>query len=43
MRLISGTLFGIGAVWFAFPHVDLSFRETAEAIRAKFERPGVEL
>ena len=43
MRLISGTLFGIGAVWFAFPHVDLSFRETAEAIRAKFERAGVEL
>ena len=43
MRLISGALFGIGAVWFAFPHVDLSFRETAEAIRAKFERAGVEL
>jgi hypothetical protein len=43
MRLISGTLFGIGAVWFAFPHIDLSFRETAQAIRAKFERAGVEL
>src|SRR3990170_4111366 len=43
MRLISGTLFGIGAVWFAFPHVDLSFREPAGAIRAKFERAGVEL
>jgi len=43
MRLISGALFGIGAVWFAFPHVDLSFRQTAEAIRAKFERAEVEL
>lgn len=43
MRLISGTLFGIGAVWFAFPHLDLSFQETAAAIRAKFERAGVEL
>jgi uncharacterized membrane protein len=43
MRLISGTLFGIGAVWFAFPHVDLSFRQTAEAIREKFERAGVGL
>jgi uncharacterized membrane protein len=43
MRLITGILFGIGAVWFAFPHVDLSFRETAAAIRAKFERAEVEL
>jgi len=43
MRLISGALFGIGAVWFAFPHVDLSFRETAEAIREKFEPAGVGL
>ena len=43
MRLISGALFGIGAVWFAFPHVDLSFRQTAEAIREKFERAGVGL
>jgi uncharacterized membrane protein len=43
MRLISGALFGIGAVWFAFPHVDLSFRQTAEAIREKFDRAGVGL
>ena len=43
MRMISGALFGIGAVWFAFPHVDLSFRQTAEAIREKFKRAEVEL
>jgi hypothetical protein len=43
MRLITGVLFGIGAVWFSFPRVDLSFQEIAAAIRAKFERARVEL
>ncbi|HEY4666299.1 MAG TPA: DUF2085 domain-containing protein [Anaerolineales bacterium] len=43
MRLISGALFGIGAVWFALPHLDLSLRESATAIEAKFERAEVKL
>jgi len=43
MRLISGALFGLGAIWFALPHLDLSFRESATAIEAKFERAEVKL
>ena len=43
MRLITGALFGVGAVWFAVPHLDLSFRESAAAIKAKFERAEVKL
>jgi uncharacterized membrane protein len=43
MRLVSGVLFGAGAVWFAVPHLDLSFRESAAAIKAKFERAEVKL
>lgn len=43
MRLITGALFGVGAVWFAVPHLDLSFRGTAAAIKTKFERAEVKL
>jgi uncharacterized membrane protein len=43
MRLITGALFGVGAVWFAIPHLDLSFRESAAAIKAKFDRAEVRL
>lgn len=43
MRLITGVPFGVGAVWFAVPHLDLSFRESAAAIKAKFERAEVKL
>ena len=43
MRLVTGALFGAGAAWFAVPHLDLSFRESAAAIKAKFERAEVKL
>jgi uncharacterized membrane protein len=43
MRLITGVLFGAGAVWFAIPYLDLSFRESAAVIEAKFERAQVRL
>ncbi len=43
MRLITGILFGIGSVWFAFPYLYEGFAESADAIEAKFERAGVEL
>jgi len=43
MRLISGVLFSSALVWFAFPTLDLSFRESATAIKAKFDRAKVQL
>lgn len=43
MRLITGVLFGIGCVLFAFPYLYDGFDETAAAIETKFERAGVDL
>jgi uncharacterized membrane protein len=37
MRLISGLLFGIGVVWFVYPRLHTSFRDTATQIAAKFQ------
>jgi uncharacterized membrane protein len=41
MRLLTGALLGIGVVLFAFPYLNLYFRETAAAIEAKFARAGL--
>lgn len=38
MRLISGLLFGIGVVWFAYPHLHTSFNDAANNVAAKFQR-----
>lgn len=38
MRLISGLAFGLGSVWLAYPYLDRSITETAEALRAKLTR-----
>ncbi len=35
MRLISGVLFGVAVVWFAFPYLDSNLRESAAILRAK--------
>ncbi len=43
MRLISGVLFGIGLVGFAFPYLHASFAETTEQIEVKFARANVAL
>ncbi|MDF1499689.1 MAG: DUF2085 domain-containing protein [Anaerolineales bacterium] len=43
MRLITGILFGIGVVWFAFPYLYEGFADTARAIEEKFDRAGVDL
>lgn len=43
MRLITGILFGVGVVWFAFPYLDFAFSDTVHAIRDKFAHAGVEL
>jgi len=41
MRLLTGTLMGLGAAWFAFPYAEQYFQETAAAIEAKFRRAGL--
>jgi uncharacterized membrane protein len=43
MRLITGTLFGIGVVWFLFPYLAESFEHNNRVIKTKFERAGLEL
>ncbi|MFP3854629.1 MAG: DUF2085 domain-containing protein [Anaerolineales bacterium] len=43
LRLITGTLFGIGIVWFAFPYIEASFRGQGRQIETKFEEAGVSL
>ena len=43
MRLITGALFGLGAVWLAYPYVDISFADVAAQIKAKIQRAGLSL
>jgi uncharacterized membrane protein len=43
MRLVSGVLFGIGIVWFGFPHLDGYFQDQAAWIRYKFERANLKI
>ena len=38
MRLLTGVLFGIGTVWFAFPYVDATFYEMREELEEKIRR-----
>ncbi|GJM41809.1 MAG: hypothetical protein DHS20C20_20910 [Ardenticatenaceae bacterium] len=37
MRLVTGILFGLGVVWFAYPHLLLTFSTTANQIALKFQ------
>jgi uncharacterized membrane protein len=41
MRLLTGVIFGIGAVWFAFPYVDAAFYEAREELEEKIRRQSV--
>ena len=43
MRLITGVLFGIGSVWFAYPYVEQTFLEITDKIEAKFRKAGLAL
>ncbi len=43
MRLFTGLLFALGVIWFAFPHLDFSFRQTSRTIETKFDHAGLEL
>ena len=35
MRLLTGVLFGIGMVWFAFPQLEKAFQEISDSIKYK--------
>src|SRR3990172_5237364 len=41
MRLMTGVLFGLGAVWLAYPYVESAFADTARQIEDKFQRAGL--
>ena len=43
MRLITGALFGLGAVWLAYPYVEGAFADAARQIEDKFRRAGLTL
>jgi uncharacterized membrane protein len=43
MRLLTGVLFGMGLVWFAYPYLEEWFAEARRDIGAKFERAGLQL
>ncbi|HUM67452.1 MAG TPA: DUF2085 domain-containing protein [Chloroflexota bacterium] len=38
LRLITGLLFGLGVVWFAYPRLGTAFADTARQIEAKFKQ-----
>jgi len=40
MRLVTGLLFSLGAVWFALPILDENFAGTRQALETKFTRAG---
>jgi uncharacterized membrane protein len=41
LRVLTGSLFGIGNAWLAFPYIEDSMRETIEAVQHKLARAGV--
>lgn len=43
MRLITGLLFALGVIWFAFPLLESSFRQTRREIEAKFQHAGLDI
>jgi uncharacterized membrane protein len=40
MRLLSGSLFGLGFVWLGFPYLDEATTETMNALKPKFQHTG---
>lgn len=41
LRFVTGLLFGIGVVWFAYPHLETYMRETRVTLETKLRRVGV--
>lgn len=40
-RVLTGVLFGLANAWLAFPYLELSFRDTRQAMEAKLRRAGI--
>jgi uncharacterized membrane protein len=40
MRLLTGTLFGLGIVWLGFPYLEKLFMDTARSLEIKKQHPG---
>ncbi|MCZ2095058.1 MAG: DUF2085 domain-containing protein [Anaerolineae bacterium] len=40
-RVLTGVLFGLANAWLAFPYLELSFRDTRQALEAKLWRVGI--
>jgi len=43
MRLITGALFGLGVVWFAFPWVERAFQEVRHDLGEASLRSGAQI
>lgn len=43
VRLLSGSLFGLGIVWFAFPYLEEAATDTVHALKSKFRQVGDEI
>jgi uncharacterized membrane protein len=43
MRLLTGILFGLGVVWFAYPRLQAAFDQTANQIFLKFQKAKIRL
>lgn len=43
MRLLTGLLFGLGVVWFFYPHMQQAFNDTARQIEVKFGKAGLDV
>jgi len=43
MRLVTGVLFGLGAVWLAYPHLEMAFANITDQIGAKFRRASIKV
>lgn len=41
LRIITGLLFGVGVIWFAYPHLDTYMCETRTTLEMKLRRAGV--
>ncbi len=41
MRFLTGILFGLGVVWFAYPRLQATFDETANQIFLKFQKAEI--
>jgi uncharacterized membrane protein len=40
LRLLTGVLFGVGVVWFIYPHFEQFMRESGDKLEAKLQRAG---